>query len=361
MDTRYLVVSPVIFGKYHQDEVLTARQLGDNVAGLLAKGAIRELGDAESVRLNDLSLKVFVLPTNANTFASWMATVTGTNRICSANFWAEVGHHLFPIGDGQVTAGRSEPMAAAHPDGYLRVAVHSIYVGVQSISVSDLQKHEPISFRILTLPGDRIRVQARCGIEALAGYFNALLAQIQVRWPEADLQSGGEQDQAAGEANSISSRRAVRPLKLMFCYSHNNKRQRNEVDKHLTLMKRNGLVEIWYDRMITAGSEWVGKIDEHLNGSDIIMMLISADFIASNYCFDVEMNRALERHRAGEARVIPIILRKCVWLQTPLSELQALPDDGLPVDQWSRSNDAYHNIAEGIQKSVDELRANMTS
>lgn len=356
MDKRYLVISPALFGKYHQDEVLTPNELSNATGELLTKGAICELGDVDSLRLKDVALKVFVLPTNANDFASWMATITGTDRICPANFRPDVGHHEFPIGDGKVSAGRSEPIAASHPDGYLRVGVHSLYFGVSNISTQDVKKHEPISFRILTLPGNRIRVQARCGIGALTGYLNALLTQIQVRWPEADLRSSEEENRTADEGYRATNQCSERTLKVMFCYSHANRGQRDQVEKHLAMMKRRGLIDIWYDRRITAGLEWVGQIDEHLNGSDIVLLLVSAEFIASNYCFDVEMTRALERHWAGEARVIPIILRLCVWKQTPLRDLQALPTDGLAVDQWARSNDAYHNIAEGIQTAVDEMR-----
>lgn len=148
----------------------------------------------------------------------------------------------------------------------------------------------------------------------------------------------------------------ARSLKLMFCYAHENSRQRNEVDKRLATMKRRGLVRVWHDRRITAGRDWVGQIDQYLNGSDLILLLVSAEFIASDYCFDVEMARAIERHRTGEARVIPIILRQCDWKETPLRELLALPTDGIPVDQWPRSNDAYHDIALGIRRTVDELR-----
>ena len=160
---------------------------------------------------------------------------------------------------------------------------------------------------------------------------------------------------APGATNVVQD--SGKPLKAMFCYSHNNRRQRDQVEKHLALMKRDNLVEIWYDRNITAGAEWKGRIDEHLNQCEIILLMVSADFIASDYCFDVEMKRAIQRHEAGEARVIPVILRKCEWKNTPLKDIQALPSDGRPVDQWPRSNDAYHDIADGIRKVAEELKA----
>jgi len=93
----------------------------------------------------------------------------------------------------------------------------------------------------------------------------------------------------------------------------------------------------------------------HLERADIILLLISADFIASDYCYSIEMMRALERHDAGEARVIPIILRPTYWQETPFSKLQVLPTEGKPVMKWRDRDDAFLDIAEGIRKAIEEL------
>ena len=99
--------------------------------------------------------------------------------------------------------------------------------------------------------------------------------------------------------------------------------------KHLGILKRQGVIRDWHDRKITAGTEWKGQIDHHLDTAGVILLLVSADFIASDYCYDVEMKRALERHDTGEARVIPVILRPVDgWQAAPFGKLQAAPTDG---------------------------------
>ena len=124
------------------------------------------------------------------------------------------------------------------------------------------------------------------------------------------------------------------PIEVFFSYSHKDERYREELIKALGILKRQGVVREWHDRMIAAGTEWKGQIDDHLNTAGVILLLISADFVASDYCYDVEMARALERHDKGEARVIPVILRPVdAWHEAPFGKLQALPRDGSP---WRR-------------------------
>jgi hypothetical protein len=96
--------------------------------------------------------------------------------------------------------------------------------------------------------------------------------------------------------------------RIFFSYSHKDEALRDRLDAHLSLMKHQGLIEGWHDRRITAGNDFAGNISDELERADIILLLVSADFIGSSYCMDIEMARALERHRAGEARVIPVIL-----------------------------------------------------
>ena len=99
------------------------------------------------------------------------------------------------------------------------------------------------------------------------------------------------------------------PIELFISYSHKDDALREQLDTHLSLLKRQGVIEAWHDRRIGAGQEWAGAIDEHLNSAASILLLVSADFLASDYCYDLEMKRALERHDAGDAWVIPVILR----------------------------------------------------
>ncbi|MGH9845135.1 MAG: TIR domain-containing protein, partial [Blastocatellia bacterium] len=124
---------------------------------------------------------------------------------------------------------------------------------------------------------------------------------------------------------------------------------------HLIGLERQGLINVWYDHSIKAGEEWGRKIEEHLNAADIILLLISSDSISSYYCHDIEMNRALERHAAGDACVIPVILRAVDWRGMPFSKLQALPAHGEPVMAWKNIDSAFADVAQGIRRVIERL------
>ena len=147
-------------------------------------------------------------------------------------------------------------------------------------------------------------------------------------------------------------------IEIFYSHAHEDEKLRTHLEKHLSIMKRQGVIRDWYDRKITAGEEWGGAIDIHLESAHVILLLISADFLASDYCYDVEMNRAMERHETGKARVIPIILRKVDWRGAPFGKLQALPKDAKPVTSWSNIDEAFTNIAEGIRSAVERINAN---
>jgi hypothetical protein len=120
---------------------------------------------------------------------------------------------------------------------------------------------------------------------------------------------------------------------------------------------RQGFIAPWHDRRIEPGANWVGAIDRNLEKADIILLLVSADFIASWYCYKKEMQRALERHHASQARVIPIILRPTDFKGAPFEELQALPKDAKPVTDWKNKDKAWTDVARGIRLVVESLRA----
>lgn len=121
------------------------------------------------------------------------------------------------------------------------------------------------------------------------------------------------------------------PIELFVSYSHRDERLKNQLDDHLSLLKRQGVVGVWHDRKIAPGTEWGEEIDVNLNRARLVLLPVSANFLASDYCFGVEMQRALERHRAGLARFIPIILRPVDWERAPFGVLQALPTNAKPV------------------------------
>jgi WD40 repeat protein/GTPase SAR1 family protein/predicted MPP superfamily phosphohydrolase len=146
-----------------------------------------------------------------------------------------------------------------------------------------------------------------------------------------------------------------KPLEVFISYSHRDEALREELFKHLSALSRENVIGFWHDRKIGAGAEWRGDIDRHLEQARIILLLVSPDFIASEYCYDVETKRALERHAAGEAVVIPVVLRPVDWLNTPLAELQSLPRDNRAVTTWPNQDAAFVEIAKGIRQAVEQL------
>jgi internalin A len=161
-----------------------------------------------------------------------------------------------------------------------------------------------------------------------------------------------------GRVGHLSTEEAApsRGLRVFYSYSHKDEDLRDELETHLKIFERLRLIEPWHDRRVTPGTEWRGQIDASLERANLILLLVSANFIDSDYCFDVEMTHALERHAAGAARVIPIIVRDCYWQRAPFSELQALPRNGLAVRLWPDRDSAWRNVADGIKKVLDELR-----
>ncbi|MDF5706656.1 MAG: TIR domain-containing protein [Nostoc sp. S4] len=146
-----------------------------------------------------------------------------------------------------------------------------------------------------------------------------------------------------------------RAIEVFFSYAHEDENLRNELAKHLKLLERQGVIKGWYDRDITAGDEWKSEIEKQLNSAQIILLLISSDFLASDFCWSVELERAMQRHEAREARVIPIILREVDWHKAPFGKLQALPKNVEPVTNWANRDQAFTDIARGIGKVVQEL------
>ena len=142
------------------------------------------------------------------------------------------------------------------------------------------------------------------------------------------------------------------PLEVFYSYAHEDEKLRNELDKHLRLLQRQNLIVGWHDRRIGAGTMWGDQIDEHIHSAHIILLLISPDFIASQYCYDQEMNAALARHSRREALVIPIILRPVNWKGAPFGQLQALPRDARPVTTWANQDEAFAAIADEIREVV---------
>ena len=145
------------------------------------------------------------------------------------------------------------------------------------------------------------------------------------------------------------------PVEIFCCYARKDQQLLQQLMAHLMPLQRQGRIIIWSDTNINAGKEWDLEITKHLNTSQIILLLVSPDFMMSEYIYSKELKRAIERHEQGDATVIPIILRWVSWQRTPLGKLQALPKDGKPVKSWQDEDEAFYNVIEGIYKVVEEL------
>src|SRR6266487_3195348 len=145
-------------------------------------------------------------------------------------------------------------------------------------------------------------------------------------------------------------------VKIFFCYAHADEDLLMKLKSHLSPLLNQGLIDLWHDRDISAGSEWEQEIKEQMNAAQIILLLVSPDFMASKYINNVELKRALERHKSGEASVIPIILRPCYWQIGGLDKLLALPTDAKPIQssKWNYQDEAFHDVAHGIHEVIEK-------
>ncbi len=146
-------------------------------------------------------------------------------------------------------------------------------------------------------------------------------------------------------------------VSLFFSYSHKDEDLRNELETHLALLKRQGIISSWHDRRITAGSDLNRVISSELEPSQIILLLVSAHFLASDYCYDKEMKRALEKHEAGTAVVIPVILHPCDWHSAPFGHLRATPTDGKPVSMYANQHEAFAIVAKDIRDVAKQFQS----
>jgi TIR domain len=161
-----------------------------------------------------------------------------------------------------------------------------------------------------------------------------------------------------GGTVGLASAPGSKALTLFISYSHADETLKNELLKHLEPLKRLKLVETWHDRKLKAGDDIGHEISSNLEKSDIALFLVSVDFINSSYCYDVELEKALELQAQGKLTVIPIILRNCLWQHTPLAKLLALPRDGKAVTAWPDRDEALANVADGVRLKATEVLEN---
>lgn len=144
-------------------------------------------------------------------------------------------------------------------------------------------------------------------------------------------------------------------IRVFISYSHKDEDLRDQLEVQLAMLKRQGLVEVWHDRRLVAGDRLDWTISKELDEADVVLLLVSPDFLASDYCYKIEKGRALERHRAGEARLISVILRPCDWTYTDLAEFLVTPRDGKAITQWPDRDEAFLNVVQSIRSALDEI------
>lgn len=140
---------------------------------------------------------------------------------------------------------------------------------------------------------------------------------------------------------------------VFFSYSHKDEALRDELEVHLAMLKREGAISAWHDRKILAGDELNGQIHARLSDAQVILLLVSPDFLASAYCYDVEMTRAMELHVKGRARVIPVILRPSDWqASAPFAKLLAVPTDGKAITKWPDRDEAWLDVVKQLRAAL---------
>lgn len=144
-------------------------------------------------------------------------------------------------------------------------------------------------------------------------------------------------------------------IRVFISYSHKDEELRDQLEVQLAMLKRQGLIDIWHDRRMMAGDRLDWTISEELDAADIVLLLVSPDFLASDYCYKIEKGRALERHREGTARLISVILRPCDWAHTDLSQYLVTPKDGQAITLWPNIDVAMLDVVTSIRTAIEEI------
>jgi hypothetical protein len=155
----------------------------------------------------------------------------------------------------------------------------------------------------------------------------------------------------------LQPKKSTRTISLFYSYSHIDEDLRRRLEVYLRQLKYEGMIDHWHDRRILPGTNWSQAIDEAIWTADVILLLITPNFLASSYCNDIELQTALERQKRGEAYVIPIILSPCDWQNAPFAHLQFLPKDGKAVTTWKTEEEGFQNVVQGLRRTIKHIKA----
>ena len=149
----------------------------------------------------------------------------------------------------------------------------------------------------------------------------------------------------------------MEPVDLFYSYAHEDRPLRDELAGHLKMMERRGVIRPWHDAYIVPGQEWNKEIIDHLESADLVLLLISLDFMDSDFIWSHELESAMKRHERGEASVVPVMLWAVDIEGAPFAKLQGLPTDLRPVTSWPIRNKAWTDVAKGIRRTVEHIQA----
>ncbi|MFL5652760.1 MAG: tetratricopeptide repeat protein, partial [Ktedonobacteraceae bacterium] len=146
------------------------------------------------------------------------------------------------------------------------------------------------------------------------------------------------------------------PVEVFYSFADGDAPLLQQLEHHLSVLRREGQITTWHKRHITAGSDWQMELDQRLNTASLILLLISPDFLASDYQYGVELQQAMLRHAENEARVIPIVLRPCDWEGAPFARLQMVPRNGKAITTWRNRDEAFTEIAKEIRVALQTIQ-----
>jgi TIR domain len=142
--------------------------------------------------------------------------------------------------------------------------------------------------------------------------------------------------------------------RLFYSYCHEDAELRKKLGAHLASLRHQGKIVEWHDREIKPGAKWQAEISTELDSAHLIMLLISSDFLDSEYCFGVEVEHALARLKRHEVKVVPVLLRPCLWEESRFSEMQVIPRDARAITSWPSVDEAFKTVAEEIRNIVSD-------
>ena len=148
--------------------------------------------------------------------------------------------------------------------------------------------------------------------------------------------------------------------KIFISYAHKDELYKEELIEHMSGLRRAGIINEWDDRKIVAGQNWEEEISSSLTSSNIILFLISASFMNSDYCMGVEVKTALEMHERGEAQLIPIVIRAVDWSDSEISKIQGLPKDARPISSWENADEAWLDVISGLKNHIQNFEPKTT-